>query len=197
MRRIAVTGTLAAGKSTVCELLRELAGAFVLDADQLVHQLLSPESPIGQKILEAFGSQVLVNGQFDRREIAKQAFTDRKKLHLLEQILHPTVAEEIEKQFQKAKNTGAFPLFVVEIPLLFESKTTYEFDCVIAVIADQDVCQKRFLERGSQEDFHKRLSRQLPSEEKAARSHYTIINNGSLDDLHKQVATLIPTLSTG
>lgn len=196
LKKIAVTGSLAGGKTTVCALLRELGPAYVVDADQLVHQLLSPETDVGRRILKAFGPRVLVNGRFDRREIAREAFADRDKLAFLEETLHPLIAKEINREFQKAKLERVCPFFVAEVPLLFESKTPYEFDCIVAVIADPKICQERFLERtqGDSATFTNRFARQLPAEQKASLSHYTIVNNGSLADLRRQVETLINNL---
>lgn len=193
LKKIAVTGSLAAGKSTVCALLRELGPAHVVDADQLAYQLLFPETDVGRKILTTFGPQALINGRFDRREIAKQAFTDQTKLALLEETLHPIIAKEINREFQKAKEERIFPFFVAEIPLLFESKTPYEFDFIVSVIAEPQISKERFLERTQGDDatFQERFSRQLPPEAKASLSHYTIVNNGSLADLREQVKRLI------
>jgi len=197
--KVAVTGGIASGKTTVCKILKEL-GAHVESADEIVHQLLSsvkikagiisgPQDNLGNKIITLLGPDVIVNDQLDRSQIAKKVFENPKLLKSLEQILHPNVRKEIDNRYQQVISSKKTPLFVVEIPLLFESEMENDFDYTVAVVADEDVCKQRFVQHSKYDahEFEKRYSRQLPMKEKTKRANFVIHNDGSLDDLYKDV----------
>ncbi len=190
LRKIAVTGGLSSGKSSVSCLFKEL-GAIVISADEIVHQLLSPKDSIGQQVIKLIGSDIVIHGQIDRSKIAKKVFNNPNLLHSLEQILHPAVKNEIEKQYQQALKKGLKGLFVVEIPLLFESKLG-QFETTIAVISDPDTCRMRFKESTGYDEieFNKRMARQLTPEEKAHKATFVIRNDGSFEDLRRAVTAI-------
>lgn len=198
LRKIAVTGGLSSGKSTVCEMLSKL-GAYVVSADEIVHRLLSPKTQIGKKIIDLLGSDVLNGDQFDRTKIAKKVFSQKDTLHALEQVLHPAVIDEIETLYQHIKDQGKHALFIAEIPLLYESDSEKYFDAVIAVISDDELCKKRFQSKAyyPDEEFEKRMARQWDMKRKAAKADFTITNNGSLEDLNKNVIKLYQELIKG
>jgi dephospho-CoA kinase len=190
LRKIAVTGGLSSGKSSVSRIFKEL-GAIVVSSDEIVHQLLSPHDLIGQQVIKLIGSDIVQAGQINRAEIAKKVFNNRELLHSLEQILHPAVNLEVEKQYQMALEKGVNGLFVAEIPLLFESDSG-PFDATIAVVSDSDLCRARFKKTTDYDDneFDRRMARQLPPEEKAKKATFVIRNNGSLEDLRHAVKAI-------
>lgn len=194
-KKIAVTGGLSSGKSTVCQLFKEL-GAYVVDADQIVHRLLADEENIGKQVVDLFGVDILTYGQIDRSKIAKKAFGDPQLLQALEHLLHPIVQNEIENEYQQTSTT--YPLFVAEIPLLFEIGAEANYFATIAVIAEQEKCKERFARNRNRnnEEYQQRAIRQLRAEEKAARATYVIDNNCSMDELKVAVATLYELLSS-
>ena len=116
LKKVAITGGLSCGKSSVCRLFKEL-GAHVVSADEIVHQLLSSTKRLGQQVIELLGDDIVVDGKIDRNIIAKKVFEDKILLHSLEKLIHPVVLNEIEKQYQQISNQGTFPLFIAEIPL--------------------------------------------------------------------------------
>ena len=122
MRKIAITGTLASGKSTIGRILQEY-GAYVVDADEIVHSLLSPNTPIGQQIVELLGSEIVAGNQLDRKKISEIVFADPKKLRSLEKILHPAVKQEINRRFDRVKNNPSYKFFVAEV--LFSTKPAW------------------------------------------------------------------------
>lgn len=187
MRKLAVTGGLASGKTSVCRIL-ESCGAYVANADEIVHQLLSPNTSVGKQVVSLLGSDIINHHEFDRKKIAQIVFSDPETLEKLEKIIHPAVMDEIEKQYQKVKAQKKYRLFVAEIPLLFESSGHHFFDQVLAVVADPEKCKSRFEKRAEHpaDEFERRMNRQLPMHQKAARADLTIINNGSLEDLKSQ-----------
>lgn len=189
MRKIAVTGTLSSGKSTVCQLFKEL-GAYVVSADEIVHRLLTPGTKIGQQVISLFGEDILTGGQIDRSKIAKKAFHDPILLQALEQLIHPQVRDEIEREYQNCNGTS--PLFVVEIPLLFESDLHEDYPVTIAVIASKELCRQRFdkTKFSIENDYEQRTQRQLSAEEKAGKATYVIHNDGSIEELKANVAKI-------
>jgi dephospho-CoA kinase len=190
LKKIAITGGLASGKTTVCQFFKEL-GAFTVNADAVVHELLDPHTDLGQQIIRQFGSDIVKNGQISRRTLADKTFKDPKKLEKLEELLHPAVLQKIEEFYTAACNQGAFSAFVVEIPLLFEIGAEKHFDMIVTILTDETNAKKRFTQAGFQKtEYDLRMNRQLKPEQKAAQSNYTIHNNGSLEDLQSEVIKL-------
>lgn len=181
MRKVAVTGSIASGKTTVCHFFQEL-GAFVISADTIVHQLLTPSNPIGQRVIALFGDEIVVEGKIEREEIAKRVFRDPSLLTKLEKLLHPEVQKVIETTFKQVSQ-HSFPLFVAEVPLLYEAGLESFYDAVIVVSANRDQARERF--KGN--DFEKRENRLIPLSEKILKADYLIENEGSLDLLRKSV----------
>ncbi len=198
LKKIAVTGGLAAGKTTVCQLFREL-GAYIVSADEIVHQMLSPDTVVGQQVVRLLGSDILSGHEINRKKIAAKVFTHPDLLHALEQIIHPAVFDEIERRYQEILKENRYPLFIAEIPLLYEAGGETGFDAVISVDAAPELCRKRFMEhtRNTSEEFDRRMMRQIHSELKAAKATLTIQNNGSLEELKNNVKFLFLQLTRG
>lgn len=195
LRKIAITGGLSSGKTTVCRFLKEM-GAYVVSADEIVHELLSPHTPIGQKAIALLGSDILKEGQIDRAAIAKKVFSQPQKLRALEQILHPAVIDEINKRYQQIKSSKHI-LFVAEIPLLYESDMHPHFDAVVAVISDPSLSKQRFCQDTGypEQEFDRRMARQWDPKQKEAQADFTIFNNGTLDQLKESVKKLFQSLT--
>ncbi len=195
-RKTAVTGGLSCGKSSVCRFFKEL-GAHVVSADAVVHQLISSNADLGEEIIDLLGDEVIVNGQIDRARMAKLVFKDPELLEELEEILHPRVYEEIEKDYHELQNRPGSPLFIAEIPLLYETHGEDHYDCVISVMASREVCLKRFLASTDydEEDFENRMSYQMSPDEKALKADFVIINNGNLTELKETVTELYKELN--
>lgn len=180
-----MTGGLSCGKSSVCRLLSEL-GAYVISADTIVHQLLSSDANLGQEVVKLLGSEILVGSYIDRSRIAEIVFQEPDLLVDLENLLHPAVYREIEKIYQEQQNSPhPPPLFIAEIPLLFESGGEKDYDFTVTVAADPVLCFQRFSKKTglSKKEFERRTSRQLPLLEKAKRADYVIMNSDTLSNL--------------
>jgi dephospho-CoA kinase len=187
LRKIAITGNLASGKSTVGRILQEY-GAYVVDADEIVHSLLSPNTPTGKKVIELLGSVIVVGNQIDRKEISEIVFSDFEKLTSLENILHPTVKQEIDRLFNLVKNNPSYKMFVAEVPLLYEAGMEKDYDAVIAVITDKKVAMQRF----PAGQFEQRWERQ--DKNKAAKADFVITNNGDLNVLRSSIDAILDRL---
>lgn len=194
MRKVAVTGGLSSGKTTVCQFFKHL-GAYVVSADEIVHRLLFNDSSTIQKIVDAFGPSILNDGLPDPKTLAAIVFSQPDQLSALEAILHPIVFNEIEYAYADAKQQQA-PLFIAEVPLLYETGMENLFDTVITVYADSEIAKKRFIAKTTTpvEEFNRRMHRQLDITQKIKRADYAIHNNGSLQELETAVATLYPQL---
>lgn len=187
LKKIAVTGGLATGKSTVCKILKDL-GAYVVSADEIVHQLLSSGTTISQQIASLLG---LTSQELDRKKIAALVFSKPDLLADMEEILHPAVFSEIERQYEKVNKEKKFSLFVAEIPLLYEVGAEDRFDAVVTVVADKEKCKHRYAQmHPSSKDFDQRMKRQLTNEQKAKRAQFVVENNGSLAALNTKVKAL-------
>lgn len=191
LRKIAVTGGLSSGKSTVCLFLKDL-GAYVISADAIVHQLLSSDEIISQKVTHLLGPRILTEDRIDRKKIAKSVFSDPIKLKDLEKILHPAVEKEIVRQYEQVKSNSSYIFFAAEIPLLYETGMEKLFDRVIAVNIDTSVALSRYeTSTGlTQKDFEKRMKYQ----KKQTKADFVIVNNGDLADLKKNVASIVQQL---
>ena len=197
--KVAITGGVSSGKSFVCRILSEL-GAYVVDADAIARCLLSPEKAIGQEVLRLLGSDVMSNGRFDRSKIADKVFDHPVLLSELEKLLHPAVREEILQEFRRVRAEGRYPLFVAEVPLLYEAHWENDFDVVVAVLTDAQLARSRYglkHSKKSDADFNRRMERQLVPLKKARKADYVLTNNGSQLQLTKDVQTLFSNLCGG
>ncbi len=194
---VAVTGTVSSGKSSVCRILQDL-GAHVVDADAIVHRLLSPDTDIGNKVISLLGSGVISNGRFDRAKIAEKVFDNVALLRALENILHPAVQQEIAAQYQYVNTTTSVPLFVAEVPLLFESNSQGFYDWIVVVSAPKELCCQRFIQKTpyGEQEYHKRSARLMPLAEKEQRADFVIENSGNLAVLENAVRAIYPKLLT-
>lgn len=189
LNKLAVTGGLSSGKSSVCRILKEL-GAYVVSADEVVHHLLSNDAIVIREIVNLLGADILVQGQIDRKKVADIVFKNPDLLREMEKIIHPVVYQEIELEYQQQANNGMSPpLFVAEVPLLFESGGEQYFAHSLAVISDEELCYQRFHKttHEDREAFNLRMSCQLTQAEKGNLAEKVIFNNGTLDDLRQAV----------
>ncbi len=188
LKKIAVTGYPASGKSTVCRFFQEL-GAYAVDSDAIVHQLLKTNSPLGKQIIDLLGADIMKKGQLNRKKIAEKVFSDPKKLQALEKQVHPYVLAEIKSQYEKVKDEKKHSLFIVEIPLLFEIGAESFFDFILTVKADEEKCKQRF----GKNDYDKRVNRQYSTQKKEDKSDIVLYNNDTLKELKQKIKNLYDT----
>ena len=194
LKKIAITGGVASGKTSVCRYFKEL-GAFVVSADEIVHTLLTHDPSLGREISRRFGSEILQGDQINRKTLAEKVFEDPKQLDWLEKLLHPIVLKKIKELYAEAKRERRYTAFVVEIPLLFEIRGESFYDDVVTVLVDERLARQRFEQAGFKpQDYDRRMRRQLSPDQKAARANFTIQNNGSLEELKEKVLLLNQTI---
>lgn len=179
MLSVALTGNIAAGKTTVARLFRQW-GATVIDADRLAQEAQAPGGPVLARIAERFGAGVLVpDGSLDRAALRRAVLADPEALRALNAIVHPEVHRRRQALLAEARARGD-RVVVTDIPLLFEADDPSAYDAVVLVDAPSDVRRARIVrERGLDPDEARRmLDAQLPAEAKRARSDFVIDNVG-------------------
>ena len=184
---VAVTGPFASGKSTLVRFLGELPGTETASADEIVHHLLKNDRRTISRIIERFGEGVGGQDGIDRKALGREVFGDAGALRDLEEILHPLVRSETDRRI----GASMAELFVVEIPLLFETGQGGDFDITVAVTVPEERRRAWAAERGLDEAALRAVeARQLSGEQKARRSDLTIQNDGDLDRLREQAYEL-------
>lgn len=166
-QRIALTGGIASGKSLLAKFLNEF-GVETLDADDVAHELVPPE---------------------ERRRIADEVFASPEKRKALEARLHPVIRERLSR----FSSSGCGGLRIEIIPLLFECHWETDYDIILCVFSPRRLQVERMtaLRGYTEEQAEARLAAQLPAEEKAARSDYVIVNDGSVDNLKIEAKKLV------
>ena len=191
---IALTGGVAAGKSSVMTLLRRQwseTGEF-FSADEAVHELLT-KAGIKSRVSEVFGSGILsTDGEIDRGKLREIVFRDESLRKQLEGILHPEV-RTMGSDFETASREDRKQFLVSEIPLLYEIESDMARDCDLVVAASEEVQQKRLAEeRGLEPAIIDKLIRaQMPLPEKMARADFVIWNDGGRAQLEEQVLLFV------
>jgi dephospho-CoA kinase len=180
---IAVTGPFASGKSTLVRLFGELPNTETASADEIVHHLLRNDGQTISRIVETFGEDVRGSDGIDRNALGRKVFGDAEALRNLEEILHPLVRDETDRRIE-ASEAG---MFVVEIPLLFETGRGEDFDHTVAVTVPEERRRTWSEERGVDDAALEAIeSRQFTGEEKAGRADLVVRNDGNLDRLREQ-----------
>jgi len=191
MIRIALTGSIGMGKSTVARMFED-AGVPVFDADAVVRALQAPGGGLVEKIGEVFPGCVR-SGTLDRECLAAIVLSDREKLATLEGIVHPAVREARGRFIAGHANA---PVLLFEIPLLFETGGEDEFDKVVVVSAPANVQRLRVLQRPGMTaaKLDSILARQTPDQEKRARADFVVDTGTDLSTTQSQVRDILACL---
>ncbi|MES2837269.1 MAG: dephospho-CoA kinase [Bacteroidota bacterium] len=191
MLKIGLTGGIGSGKSTVAKVFLQL-GIPVFFADDESKLLLFQDNVI-KKIVSVFGESVLNENKIDKAKLAEIVFVDKEKLKLLNNILHPLVAERYANWIIENK-TKSFT--IKEAAILFESGSYLDCDKVICVSADENIRIERVVSRDkvSKESVLARINNQWTEEQRIAKSDYVIYNNPN-DLIVPQVLKIIESLA--
>ena len=192
MKLIGLTGGIASGKSTVAAILRRL-GSAIVNADELSREIVQPGTPGWKEIVATFGAEALQpDHTLDRQKLRQIVFNDSDARKKLEAIIHPRVRALAQQRIQEHAAAG-FETVVYEVPLLFEGKLQDSLRPVVLVAADTATQKKRLKERDqlAESEAEKHITAQMSLEEKRRLADYVIENNGSLDDLERQVREVL------
>lgn len=182
MYLVALTGGIAAGKSTVAKRWVE-NGAIEIDADDLAREVVEPGRPGLKQVIDAFGESVLADsGELDRKALAKIVFEDPEKRLLLNSILHPLIRKRTRELLEKLQGED---VVVYTVPLLVEAAVDHDFDLVVTVEAPEDEQIKRLISnRGlSEVEAKSRIASQAKPVERAARADRILNSNQDLNFL--------------
>lgn len=193
--KVALTGSIAMGKSTVAAMLRD-AGVPVFDADAAVHRLYAKGGKAVSPVGRLFPAAVR-DGAIDRVELSKQVLNDAEAMHKLEAIVHPLVREE-QAAFMKSVESSGSNIAVFDIPLLFETGRAEEFTEILVVSAPYEVQRARALARPGMTEakFDAILARQIPDAEKRTRATRIISTGVEIDVTRAQVLAIVKQLQS-
>ena len=188
----AVTGGIGCGKSATGAALQSL-GVAVLDADTVVHDLLTRDADVQTAIRARFGDGVFRDGKVDRRALAAIVFAEPAARADLEGLLHPRV--RIATDAWLAAQPPTQPCAVI-IPLLYEVGRDRDFPLVACVACSPALQRDRLGQRGwLEEEVFRRLAAQLPTEEKVKRAQIVIWTDGALENHAAQWGRVLPQLA--
>ena len=187
--RVGLTGGIGSGKSTVVDTLADM-GAAVVDADEIARRVVAPGSSVLGRLAEKFGSDILLeDGTLDRALLAQRAFADERGTRRLNEITHPAIREQAERDISRAEETST--IVVYEMPLLVESGQVSLVDVVVVVDVPESMQIDRAVQRGMDDgDVRRRMLRQASREQRLDAADAVIDNSGSYDATRAQIDVL-------
>lgn len=192
MYRIGLTGSIATGKSTVTNMLKEL-GAFVIDCDKTARDVVAPGTRGLAKIEAAFGKDAIgADGSMDRVYIGDLVFRNPEMKKRLENILFPLIFESLDAELLRLEREGATPVVFLDMPLLYEVKYDSYVDEVWLVYVPFEVQLSRLMKRNgyTKEEALLRIHSQMSVDKKKSLAQQVIDNSGTLEDTKEQVRSL-------
>jgi dephospho-CoA kinase len=196
MLKVGLTGSIAVGKSFVCDRFREL-GCHVLDADTTARQVVEPGSLGLRRIVDEFGEDVLLpTGELDRKRLARIVFGDDGKRNLLNSIVHPLVIEQQDRWITECEKLDPNGIAIIDAALMIEAGSYSRFDKIIVVWCEAAVQLRRLIERDnlSEQEAKKRIGAQLSQEEKKRFADYLIDTSAGFEDARHQVVSVFEQL---
>lgn len=195
---IGLTGSIASGKSTVSQMLKEL-GYPIVDADLVARQVVEPGSETLEKISEAFGEAVILpDGTLDRKKVGDLIFNSPESRKQLNDIIHPAIRKEMLRQ-RAAYVAEGHKVVIMDIPLLFESQLQHLADKILVVSVTEENQLKRLIKRNglAENEAAARISSQLPMAVKEEGADAVIYNNGTIEDTKWQLNSILEKWNVG
>lgn len=188
MLKVGLTGSIAVGKTYVCEILRE-RGAFVLDADLTAREVVEPNTAGWRKIVEHFGREVLQSDNtLDRAKLGAIVFADEARRQLLNSIVHPLVIEAQNEWLLRVEAENPQGIAVIDAALMIESGGFERFEKLIVVWCAAEIQLERLMRRNklNREDALRRIESQMPQEEKKAYADFLIDTSDGFETTRQQ-----------
>ena len=172
------------------------AGAAGIDADELAHQTLAPETPTWGEVVRAFGKEILnKDSTVNRPKLGEIVFADERKRAVLNGIIHPAVGRMWTEGIAELEREGVAQVAVVSIPLLYEVAAETQFDCVVVVACSEKTQLTRLRQKGlGERQARARIGAQWPLPMKMDRADFVIWNDGLLAVLHQQAGIIWATI---
>ena len=192
MNTLALTGGIACGKSLFGSFLAQL-GADVVDTDELVHRLHAPGGEAAKAVEHAFGPEYLApDGGTDRAKLARLVFSETSARLRLESIVHPILRASLLAWRDAPAAPGAAPLRVAQIPLLFETGWTdgWTYTATVETTSEESRLARLRARGLTEEEARARIAAQLSASERMKRADFTILNDGTTEDLFRKAQSL-------
>lgn len=188
--KIAVTGGIGTGKSTVCDLFHS-KGYPILYADQISKEILSTNKVIQQQIIEEFGSESFIDGKPNTKFLSEKVFSDSQKVKKINSILHPSVINTTQSKMDEELKKSE--IVFVEAALIYEAKMEELFDYVLVVTASENLkIERAMVTKGlTRDEVLSRISKQIPDDNKKKLADFVIENNGSFSELENKVNLIL------
>ena len=188
MLRIGLTGSIAVGKSFVCDVFREL-GCHVLDADRTAREVVRKGTPGLAKVVSEFGDEILTaDGELDRPKMAAIVFADEKMRLLLNSIVHPLVFESQNQWLAERETEDPDGIAIVDAALMIESGGYRRFEKLIVVWCEPDIQFERLIKRDgmSGAEAKRRIASQISQDEKKRFADFLIDTSGDFESTREQ-----------
>ena len=188
MLKVGLTGSIAVGKSFVCDVFREL-GCHVLDADKTARDVVKKDTPGLAKIVSEFGDEILAaDGELDRPKMASIVFADEKMRLLLNSIVHPLVFESQNAWLAAREAEDPDGIAIVDAALMIESGGYRRFEKLIVVWCEPEIQFERLIKRDGlgESDARKRIASQMPQDEKKRFADFLIDTSGEFESTRAQ-----------
>lgn len=185
-KKIAITGGIGSGKSTVARLIAE-RGYDVFSCDLIAHEIYE-EPNVVREILREF-PDCATDGLPDRKKLSAAVFREKERLRALEKITHPAIMRKLYARMEKALSDSVF----AEVPLLFEGGYQKDFDGVIVVLREKSARIGAVAVRDglSEEEVERRIKNQFDYENKSIFEHTVLYNDGDLAKLREKVGSVL------
>ena len=188
MKKIAITGSLGTGKSTILKILQNL-GFSTFSCDEVVKNLYK-NPDIQKKIIEIFGKEILsIDGKLNKRKILEKILENNKLKEKLESLFHPLVKEKLLEFIRERKEEK---IIFAEVPLLFEVGWEDLFDEIWVITCSPLTQKERILRKGLEEKLGEKLLKlQLSLKEKEKKAHKIIFSEKSFEELEKEIKEML------
>ena len=194
--KVGLTGSIAVGKSFVCDVFREL-GCHVLDADKTAREVVEPGTEGLRRVVKEFGTEILdSNGGLDRKKLGAIVFQNVAKREILNSIIHPLVFEKQDGWLTGLEQTDPSGIAVVDAALMIESRGYKRFDKLIVVWCEPDIQLSRLMKRDglSRLEAQNRISAQMAQDEKKSYADFLIDTSNGFEDARRQVVETFTSL---
>jgi len=193
---VSLTGGIASGKSVVADVFKNL-GCYIYQADRVAHRLMEPGTAAWKKIVRHFGQEVLNQDEtINRSRLGAIIFSDPKKRHYLNSLIHPLVMDEKKKVIQHLLKEGRYKIFISEAALTLEAGFKSFFDRIVVVYCQPEIQVPRLMKRDSlsRKEALRRVQSQLSPEEKTKFADYIIDSSGTLAETVEQTERIFRNL---
>lgn len=189
LKNIGLTGGIACGKNKVADIFHEL-GFYTIDSDVISRKVMEKGKIAYLKIVDYFGSDILDNnGEIIRKKLGSIVFSDKDKLKVLEEIVHPAIFDYEKKLRSQIYGIDDKAVIITHAAKMIESGSFSNYDALIVVTADKNIQLERLIKRDNItiEQAENILDNQLSNEERLKFADFIIDNSSDLDNLYTEV----------